>query len=1565
MAQNDIYLVRQKADATFEEIAHSPFQYDAANITDLPDKTKNTFHINTKLRVDELEVNGKTTVIHTDTNTSEQLLVTNDGTGPAAVINQLGQFPLIDIQDDGTSALFIRGDSPYGGFVGLGTTTPDEQLHLTGSILLENEQLLMAKNISDTKVNILGMSNADITNLNNVGNGITMSVGAATADPKLFMHPSGRVGLGIETNDPGAVLEVKRDGDSNVLFSHRTASILAEINVDKPEDKVVFKTLTDHALSIGTNALDFLTLTKEGNLTLEKKLSGSTLTGGDLTIDGNFTSRGDMVSFGTEELLFSKSLTSSGANVSKSYRVLEVGYNTHHWDHGTSFIIEVYSNHYSSQGYQKYILNHTQLDTSVIGSQDGLVDKTGSRDYVLKILEHEGNTGSYEFRARLGAPEDTGVNVSNYDVALVPLYIDVTNYANVRVKVTSFNSDSCKRISIDENWGASSADDEYKFNPLPTAEDINWTDHADLPGSLDYTFAGRQALYADVLFGDGRINRIGERTTHQNNIQWALKLADIDTSLTVAGKAGIGTSSPDHRLDVVGSDDSTHDRALARFKNAGTRNNDYSEIHVESNAGTTILGTVSEQYTNANWADSHYLYGTGTVARNFYIKSKKDLIFFTGGTDLSNRRMTITAGGDIGIGTTTPNDTRLEITTTQSHTVKNIAKFVGPDPTISFVDNTNNNTITNTNYMKIGWQAAAGVSGGMRFFRTTADNPDLIIDLNGAVGIGTTSPDGKFDVQGDFVISRDSLYTSQWKVGVTHTAVDNYGSLYFTPEGNNSSTADWGIRNSGGLHRFTVKSSGYVGIGTPAPSEKLHVSSGKLLVAAYDIPVANANDPVAGATFFSRREPLTGNRFGSGIDIVPIAEGGHCSPFIRFYDTGANGDYDDATTGDNNWAIGADDTAVSTFKFNWGGGSGSNKPTGLHDTSTHPGINRLAIDGPTGDITIQGGLFIPSNIYHNGDHNTWMGFHSDDHWRVVTQGTERLEVNSDATTVNNVLQAHGGMTIATNATGTPELTLKRSSSTSASGNDDIVDIRVGDSVLTFVINNDDDGDGGTYNFRRMAAGLEIPAAINCDTITTNGIIRKNGDTNTYLEFHSADRLRLVTGGVQQLEVTNSGLFIQDFIKHTGDDNTYFGFHNPDQWRVVTGGGERFVVTNTEIALKKDTSVTGDLTVSGDFTVTGKTITNNVEVVSTSNGVVFEGSVADDHEGTLKASTLTADRTYTLPNKSGTVAMTSDNYTHPLFSSGALDIDTGPMTGATVISDLDFKVQVNGEGHVSNASAGMGTVSTRELTVVDLVGQNGSNGQVLTSNGSGGVSWTNKTTDTNTQLTETQISNMGFTKNTQLTETQISAMGFIKTDTNTQLTDSQISAMGFTKNALTALPTNTVTNASVSGNTLTLTRQGGTNITFTATNSPGGGGSTNAVEKSGAQTMAGPLTITGTNASNQSLLAAGDVVAMTSSSDERLKKNILKVDSALDKICSLEGFTFDWNDKAKSFGIKSDTRELGLSAQETEKVIPEAVKTFDESDYKYINYEKLVPVLVEAIKELKSEIQELKKNQCDC
>lgn len=67
----------------------------------------------------------------------------------------------------------------------------------------------------------------------------------------------------------------------------------------------------------------------------------------------------------------------------------------------------------------------------------------------------------------------------------------------------------------------------------------------------------------------------------------------------------------------------------------------------------------------------------------------------------------------------------------------------------------------------------------------------------------------------------------------------------------------------------------------------------------------------------------------------------------------------------------------------------------------------------------------------------------------------------------------------------------------------------------------------------------------------------------------------------------------------------------------------------------------DVVISGNLTVIGTTTTNNVETVSTSNGVIFEGNAADGNEATLLAGTLTADQTIYLPDASGTIALTSD------------------------------------------------------------------------------------------------------------------------------------------------------------------------------------------------------------------------------------------------------------------------------------------------------------------------------------
>jgi len=116
-------------------------------------------------------------------------------------------------------------------------------------------------------------------------------------------------------------------------------------------------------------------------------------------------------------------------------------------------------------------------------------------------------------------------------------------------------------------------------------------------------------------------------------------------------------------------------------------------------------------------------------------------------------------------------------------------------------------------------------------------------------------------------------------------------------------------------------------------------------------------------------------------------------------------------------------------------------------------------------------------------------------------------------------------------------------------------------------------------------------------------------------------------------------------------------------------------------------------------------------------------------------------------------------------------------------------------------------------------------------------------------------------------------------------------------------------------------------------------------------------------------AGNDIVAY--SSDKRLKENIRPINNALDKVNKLSGFIYNWNKLANQqagFDMKEDL--VGVYAQDVEEVLPEAVKLapFDNDgednsksgeNYLTVQYEKMVPLLIEAIKEQQVQIDELK------
>ena len=96
------------------------------------------------------------------------------------------------------------------------------------------------------------------------------------------------------------------------------------------------------------------------------------------------------------------------------------------------------------------------------------------------------------------------------------------------------------------------------------------------------------------------------------------------------------------------------------------------------------------------------------------------------------------------------------------------------------------------------------------------------------------------------------------------------------------------------------------------------------------------------------------------------------------------------------------------------------------------------------------------------------------------------------------------------------------------------------------------------------------------------------------------------------------------------------------------------------------------------------------------------------------------------------------------------------------------------------------------------------------------------------------------------------------------------------------------------------------------------------------------------------------------SDERLKTRLGKIENALDKVDQLSGFYYEANQTAVDLGYEIK-REVGVSAQEVEAVMPEIVAPAPIDDkYLTVRYERLAPLLIEAIKELRAEVNEIKK-----
>ena len=120
-----------------------------------------------------------------------------------------------------------------------------------------------------------------------------------------------------------------------------------------------------------------------------------------------------------------------------------------------------------------------------------------------------------------------------------------------------------------------------------------------------------------------------------------------------------------------------------------------------------------------------------------------------------------------------------------------------------------------------------------------------------------------------------------------------------------------------------------------------------------------------------------------------------------------------------------------------------------------------------------------------------------------------------------------------------------------------------------------------------------------------------------------------------------------------------------------------------------------------------------------------------------------------------------------------------------------------------------------------------------------------------------------------------------------------------------------------------------------------------------ETTTGGIAVTG------AITATGDITAFYTS-DETLKTNIANIENPMEKVAQLNGVSYNWTEEAQAkYDHLNGDKEIGVIAQQVEKVLPEMVGTRDDGT-KAVRYERMCALLIECVKDLQSQIDDLKK-----
>jgi hypothetical protein len=424
-----------------------------------------------------------------------------------------------------------------------------------------------------------------------------------------------------------------------------------------------------------------------------------------------------------------------------------------------------------------------------------------------------------------------------------------------------------------------------------------------------------------------------------------------------------------------------------------------------------------------------------------------------------------------------------------------------------------------------------------------------------------------------------------------------------------------------------------------------------------------------------------------------------------------------------------------------------------------------------------------------------------------------------------------------------------------------------------------------------------------ENLVVSGNLIVSGTTTTINTetINLADNIIVLNSNHTGSPSQNGGISIE---RGTSTDKTLLWDETADKWTVgsetmvagtfegaLTGNVTGNADTATKLAATKTIAMTGDVSwtsaaFDGSGNVTGTSTIGSGKVGATELDVTGNGTTSQflrsDGDGTM---------TWVTP--------TDTVYSHPSHAGDDFSVDTGALTGAVVVSDIDINVTTDTSGHVTDAN---GTVSTRTLTLADLGYTGATNANYITNNSS---------------LTN------GAGYITSYIDTTYSAGSGLDLSGTTFSVESDL------RDGITHIGRDTNDYINIATTTQSFFLDGGERARIV---------------------------------NNGDFHADGDVIAYsTTISDERLKENIQPIEDALSKVNQLKGCTFTYTaDGKESAGLIAQDVEKVLPSAVSDKELP--LKIDDGEKYKVLQYDQTIGLLVEAIKELSAEIETLKGNK---